>query len=308
MRRLFIGGLMINLAILLIGVTWIGPIQASRNRAEAAARAPVTRPTAAPAVARAAVAPTGPVAVSLDQWSITPQTSTVAAGPVTFDVSNDGSITHEFVVMRTDTPAADFHIGSFEGEKPRVNEDTVGTNVGETGDMEAATTKSVTIDLKPGHYVFMCNLPAHYGLGMHTDFTVSAASAPAERATTAPAASAAAGGSLTVALDQWSITPQAATAAAGPVTFDVSNDGTMTHEFVVMRTDTPAADFHIGSFEGEKPRVNEDTVGTNVGETGDMVAGAIKSITIDLKPGHYVFMCNLPAHYGLGMHTDFTVT
>ncbi len=75
-----------------------------------------------------------------------------------------------------------------------------------------------------------------------------------------------------------------------------------------MQTDTPAADFHIGSFEGEKNRVNEDTVGTNVGETGDLRTGTTKTITIDLKPGHYVFMCNLPGHYALGMHADFTVT
>jgi uncharacterized cupredoxin-like copper-binding protein len=113
---------------------------------------------------------------------------------------------------------------------------------------------------------------------------------------------------VTVALNQWSITPQASHVAAGPVTFTVSNDGTITHEFVVMQTDTPAADFHIGSFEGEKPRVNEDAAGTNVGETGNLKAGTRKTITIDLKPGHYVFMCNLPGHYGLGMHTDFTVT
>jgi uncharacterized cupredoxin-like copper-binding protein len=113
---------------------------------------------------------------------------------------------------------------------------------------------------------------------------------------------------VTVALNQWSITPQASQIPAGPVTFKVMNDGMMAHEFVVMRTDTSAADFHIGSFEGEQSRVNEDTVGTNVGETGDMAAGANKTITIDLKPGHYVFMCNLPGHYALGMHTDFTVT
>ena len=52
-------------------------------------------------------------------------------------------------------------------------EDTAGTNVGETGDMEAGTTKTLTIDLAPGHYAFVCNLPGHYGQGMHTDFTVT---------------------------------------------------------------------------------------------------------------------------------------
>jgi uncharacterized cupredoxin-like copper-binding protein len=112
------------------------------------------------------------VAVTLQQWSITPASMTVPAGVTTFSVTNAGTIPHEFVVLSTDTLAADFPIESFEGEPNRIDEDTAGTNLGETGDMEPATMKIVTIDLKPGHYAFVCNLPAHYGLGMHVDFTV----------------------------------------------------------------------------------------------------------------------------------------
>jgi uncharacterized cupredoxin-like copper-binding protein len=168
MKRLFITGLFVNLAILIIGVTWIGPVEAHRDRVEAQ---PSASDTAASASATSK-STGGPVTVALDQWSITPAASQVVSGPVTFRVSNDGSITHEFVVMKTDTPAADLPIGSFEGQQPRVNENTAGTNVGETGDMDAGATKTVTLDLQPGHYVFMCNLPGHYGSGMHTDFTV----------------------------------------------------------------------------------------------------------------------------------------
>jgi uncharacterized cupredoxin-like copper-binding protein len=112
------------------------------------------------------------VAITLAQWSITPTSTTASAGTVTFSVTNAGTIPHEFVVLSTDTLAADFAIGSFEGEPNRIDEDTAGTNVGETGDMEPTTTKTITIDLKAGHYAFVCNLPGHYGLGMHVDFTV----------------------------------------------------------------------------------------------------------------------------------------
>ena len=41
------------------------------------------------------------------------------------------------------------------------------------GPLNAGTTKTLTIDLAPGHYAFVCNLPGHYGQGMHTDFTVT---------------------------------------------------------------------------------------------------------------------------------------
>jgi uncharacterized cupredoxin-like copper-binding protein len=175
MRRVFVAALLIELAILLIGVTWIGPIEARVDRGEAASSMGGAPASTAPAlaIASASTTPAGPVMVSIQQWSITPQVSTVSTGPVTFEVSNKGTITHEFVVMRTNTAAPDLKVGTYEGQSPRVNENTAGTVVGETGDMAAGTTKFVTINLEPGHYVFMCNLPAHYGLGMHTDFIVT---------------------------------------------------------------------------------------------------------------------------------------
>jgi uncharacterized cupredoxin-like copper-binding protein len=174
-RRFVVAGLLFNLALLIIGLTWIVPLAHRRPRAGV----PVPSAPAAPAsgsptpAASPSTSPGGPVTVTLAQWSITPSATTARAGPITFVVSNAGTITHEFVVIRSDTPAADFRIGSFEGEKDRINEDTVGTNVGETGDLEAGATQSLSLDLRPGHYAFVCNLPGHYGLGMHIDFTVA---------------------------------------------------------------------------------------------------------------------------------------
>jgi uncharacterized cupredoxin-like copper-binding protein len=45
----------------------------------------------------------------------------------------------------------------------------------------------------------------------------------------------------------------------------------------------------------------------NVGETGDVKAGQTKVLSITLAPGHYAVVCNLPGHYRMGMHQDFTV-
>lgn len=95
---------------------------------------------------------------------------------------------------------------------------------------------------------------------------------------------------------------------AGLMTFSVVNQGVKTHEFVVLKTNTKAGDFPIVSFEGEKDRINEDTAGDNVGETGDMAAGSTKTLSIKLKPGHYALVCNLPGHYRMGMFTDFQVS
>jgi uncharacterized cupredoxin-like copper-binding protein len=133
--------------------------------------APSPSPTTSPA-------PPSSVQVTLGEASATQMfihlsSPIAAAGKVTFTVTNQGTHTHEFVVLATDTPADSFPIASFEGEKDRIDEDAAGTNVGETGDMEPGTTKTLVIDLSAGHYAVVCNLPGHYRMGMHQDFTVS---------------------------------------------------------------------------------------------------------------------------------------
>jgi uncharacterized cupredoxin-like copper-binding protein len=122
--------------------------------------------------------------------------------------------------------------------------------------------------------------------------------APAAAATKAPAAAPALGHAVTVGLGEFFVRPSANAAAAGKVRFTVHNGGSATHEFVVIRTDKPAAGLMKGA------RADESG---NVGETGDLKAGATKAITLNLKAGHYALICNLPGHYKAGQHTDFTV-
>jgi uncharacterized cupredoxin-like copper-binding protein len=31
-------------------------------------------------------------------------------------------------------------------------------------------------------------------------------------------------------------------------------------------------------------------------------------LTIDMAVGHYAIVCNLPGHYGMGMHQDLWIT
>lgn len=96
----------------------------------------------------------------------------------------------------------------------------------------------------------------------------------------------------------WIGLSRSSTVAQGKVTFDVKNVGRLLHEFVIIKTDKPANGLGTG------PRVPESG---NVGETGDVEAGAGKTLSVKLKPGHYALICNIPNHYSAGMHTDFTV-
>ena len=141
--------------------------------AVAACSKPATPPSKPVEASQSAAASPKAIDVTLNEYSINLSSQTLPAGPVTFSVKNAGTTAHEFVVIKTDTRAADFPITTFEGERDRIDEDAAGKNVGETGDMEPGTSKTLTITLEPGHYVAVCNLPGHYSKGMHQDLTVN---------------------------------------------------------------------------------------------------------------------------------------
>jgi uncharacterized cupredoxin-like copper-binding protein len=114
---------------------------------------------------------TGPgnsVDVSLGEWFVRPSADSIASGDVRFNVANDGSVEHEFVVIKTDTPADQLPLTGGD-----VDEEAAGKSPGEIPEFAPGTTKSTTLKLTPGHYVFICNVPGHYGNGQRTDFTVT---------------------------------------------------------------------------------------------------------------------------------------
>jgi uncharacterized cupredoxin-like copper-binding protein len=94
------------------------------------------------------------------------------------------------------------------------------------------------------------------------------------------------------------VTP--ASAPAGRVTFTVKNNGTVIHEMVILKTDTPYDQLPV-----VKDKVNESS---SVGEVADIGKGKTKSGTFKLKAGNYVLVCNIAKHYGLGMRAPFKVT
>ncbi len=114
------------------------------------------------AAALAAAQPThrapGAVSAKLSEWKVELSEATIAAGPVTFTISNAGSIPHAFEV---------------EGEGIEQ----------ETTVIQPGATATLTLTLKPGTYEVYCPVgeDSHKKLGMETHLTVvgsnSAASA-----------------------------------------------------------------------------------------------------------------------------------
>lgn len=89
---------------------------------------------------------------------------------------------------------------------------------------------------------------------------------------------------------------------AGSTTFDITNDGPSTHEFVVFTTDLAEDALPV-----DGSTVTEENLDL-VDEVEDIAPGAGTSLTVDLEPGSYVVICNIEGHYTAGMYAALTVT
>lgn len=91
---------------------------------------------------------------------------------------------------------------------------------------------------------------------------------------------------------------------AGEVTFSVKNDSKDTvHEMIVMYLADPGKP--LPYLEAEN-RVDEDKAGDK-GEVSELDPGKSGTLTVELKAGKYLLVCNAPGHFGAGMWTEFTV-
>jgi uncharacterized cupredoxin-like copper-binding protein len=126
----------------------------------------------------AACSSSSTVEVTLGEWSVTADTTSVPAGEVTFNATNNGpDDAHELVIVKTDLAPGDLPVD----ESGKVDEEGAGvTMIGEIEEFAVGETESATFDLEAGSYVLLCNIvdtghdPAevHYGLGMRLAFTV----------------------------------------------------------------------------------------------------------------------------------------
>lgn len=102
------------------------------------------------------------VRVQLKEFKVILSTSQVKAGKVVFLIQNVGKIDHEFVVLKTGrAPGALPVKGATAVEEGRV---------AKIPPFKAGLTKVLTLDLKPGRYVLICNVPAHYKAGQFAGF------------------------------------------------------------------------------------------------------------------------------------------
>jgi len=82
----------------------------------------------------------------------------VPAGTITFGVRNVGSVEHEMVVIRRDAGTLPVH--AFRASEAGA--------VDEVEELAPGKSGRLTVELKPGRYLLVCNIVGHYQLGMST--------------------------------------------------------------------------------------------------------------------------------------------
>ncbi|MES2092511.1 MAG: sulfocyanin-like copper-binding protein [Actinomycetota bacterium] len=114
--------------------------------------------------------PRGAMRLSIDR-------ALISHGTVSFLATNDGSISHELVVLPLpDSQTVGTRLLSGDSKVDEAGSlgeasSTCGAGAGEG--IAPGASSWVTLKLAPGRYEVVCNLPGHYSAGMYSELTVS---------------------------------------------------------------------------------------------------------------------------------------
>lgn len=199
-----------------------------------------------------------------------------SAGKTTFEVRNvDASAVSEFEIL----------------QQHRV--------LGERENLTPGLSGSFTADLEPGTYVTYCPGGDRERGKLLVSGTAASAAAPSAAA------------AVHVTLSEFVVRAKPATVQGPAVKLVVHNQGTLTHEVVLVRTDgSPPALAADGS-------IDEDALPERsfIGELEDLRPKVKATLKADLVPGSYMVFCNIVdddadtmvSHYQEGMSTQLTV-
>lgn len=229
----------------------------------------------------------------------------IRSGWVRVILTNTGDEAHhvQFLRLNDGVNVDQFEAALKQAEGPAL---AMTKQVGGVGAVAPGMTAEAVINLPAGEYVILCLIPspgdrmAHHTKGMVRAMTVKDASGHGAE----PMAG------LTVHLKDFSFEmPDSLT--AGPLTVQVINDGPEPHEFNILKlaegkTAVDVIQFLNGA-GGPPPFI---PVGGMNGLDRDVSGYAL----LNLEPGKYVAICNIPSpkaeghpHFALGMIKEFTV-
>jgi hypothetical protein len=138
---------------------------------QSSAAAPSSAPTASPVVSAAApsASPASGATISLTEWKVTVG-GTIKAGKTDLTITNVGVAPHELLVFKSDLDPSAYPTDA-AGD---IKEEGAGVKLVSDGDnIDPAGSQTLSIDLAPGKYIFVCNIAGHFKQGMFTVVTVA---------------------------------------------------------------------------------------------------------------------------------------
>ena len=237
---------------------------------------------------------------SVEEWKVNVSAQAAEAGEVMFAIANYGSVQHEFLVTKTSYEPGKIPIGS----NNRFDEEDKGLSVvDEIPEWAVNESKVLKVNLEAGTYELLCNIEGHYANGMHTSFTVLPAEEPVAESTVPETE--VVSNDITGSVQEWAVGVSAHEAKAGDVKFTMDNQGTIPHEFIIVKTDFAPGKIPLGPDN----RFDEEGDGLSVpGEISEWNPGTTGTVTLKLDVGNYQLLCNIAGHDANGMYTQLTVS
>jgi uncharacterized cupredoxin-like copper-binding protein len=107
------------------------------------------------------------ITIQMGEYFFKPKDVVVSAGKVAITAPNKGKVDHELVLLKTDVNPA-----KLKTEKDGEVIEEAYSGPGEIPDVESGESGKTTLNLKPGTYAMICNVPGHYKAGMYGRVTV----------------------------------------------------------------------------------------------------------------------------------------
>jgi nitrite reductase (NO-forming) len=226
------------------------------------------------------------------EFAFTLSKRTVPVGTVLFEVTNKGKVPHTFKVCSGATTTS--KANACEGKATR--------------SLKPGQSQTLMVFFpKKGAYEFLCTVPGHAQLGMKGLIGVAAKVGPEATTTVAT--------STTTATRTTPPTTTATTTTASTTTVaqaSCANPQTTTFSVSMF-------DFGFNGVPASAPcgtlvvtEVNNGQVDHNIdfsGQRGGLISpGESQTFTVNLTPGTYQYVCDVPGHAALGMHGQITIT
>lgn len=106
------------------------------------------------------------IVVEMNDYAVTPNLRSIAAGVTKVGVRNRGPQAHDLVILRTDLEP---HKLPYDAARAKAGEPGL---VARSTELRSGGTALLTVTLQPGRYVLICNVAGHYSFGMRTSLRV----------------------------------------------------------------------------------------------------------------------------------------